>query len=181
MPASSGTKRRAKLPAALQLGRSGVHGYGVFARDFIAQGERLIEYVGERITKREAERREDARLARRAAGEDGCVYIFEMTKRYDIDGDVPWNPARHINHSCAPNCEVQDIRSYLDRGLARPRPGGGTHLRLWVRLRRVVESSLPLRCGRVCGLHREERAALARPPEAGAEVTHQRELFIPAV
>lgn len=113
MPTAGGQERRVRLPAALRRGRSGVHGYGVFARDFIPQGERIIEYVGERITKREAERREAARLARRAAGKDGCVYVFEMTKRYDIDGDVPWNPARHINHSCAPNCEVQDIRGRI--------------------------------------------------------------------
>jgi SET domain-containing protein len=107
MPAAAGTIRRGKLPAALRLGRSGVHGHGVFARDFLPQDERIIEYVGERITKREAERRETARLARKASGQDGCVYIFETTQRYDIDGDVPWNPARHINHSCAPNCEAQ--------------------------------------------------------------------------
>ena len=116
MAPSAGKNRRPKLPATLQLGRSGVHGYGVFARDFIPQEERIIEYVGERITKREAERREAARLARRAAGEDGCVYVFEMTKRYDIDGDVPWNPARHINHSCAPNCDavVEDGRIWIE-------------------------------------------------------------------
>lgn len=113
MPAAAGGIRRVKLPAALRLGRSGVHGFGVFARDFIPQHERLIEYVGERITKREAERREAARLARKAAGQDGCVYVFEMTSRHDIDGDVPWNPARHINHSCAPNCEVQSSRGRI--------------------------------------------------------------------
>ena len=69
MASLAGKKRRPKLPATLQLGRSGVHGYGVFARDFIPQEERIIEYVGERITKREAERREAARLARRARRE----------------------------------------------------------------------------------------------------------------
>ena len=41
----------------IQLRRSGVHGYGLFARDFVPQGERVIEYVGERITKAEAQRR----------------------------------------------------------------------------------------------------------------------------
>jgi SET domain-containing protein len=97
----------------VQLGRSGVHGWGVFARDFIPQGERLIEYVGERITKAEALRRDEARRARLAAGGDGCVYIFEVTQRHDIDGDVPWNPARRINHSCAPNCESEDDRGRI--------------------------------------------------------------------
>ncbi len=102
-----------RLPASLRLARSGVHGWGVFAKDFIPQGERLIEYVGERITKAEALRRDEARRARLAAGGDGCVYIFEVTKRHDIDGDVPWNPARRINHSCAPNCDSEDDRGRI--------------------------------------------------------------------
>ncbi len=35
------------------------------------------------------------------------VYIFELNKRYDIDGSVKYNHARLINHSCSPNCEVE--------------------------------------------------------------------------
>ena len=106
-------KSRRKLPAAVRLGRSGVHGHGLFARDLIPRGERVIEYVGERITKAEAVRREDRRLARLAAGGDGCVYVFELNRRHDLDGDVPWNPARRINHSCAPNCEAQRGRGRI--------------------------------------------------------------------
>ena len=100
---------RPKIPAHLRLGRSGVHGYGLFARDFIPQGTRIIEYVGDRVTKAEALRREDQRLARLAAGGDGCVYVFIVNQRQDIDGRVAWNLARRINHSCAPNCEAQNI------------------------------------------------------------------------
>jgi SET domain-containing protein len=96
-----------KLPPTLRLGRSGLHGIGLFARDFIPEGERLIEYIGERITKAEAERREERRRARAAAGGDACVYIFELNSRFDLDGDVPGNPGRRMNHSCAPNCEAQ--------------------------------------------------------------------------
>ena len=102
-----------KIPAGVRLARSGLHGYGLFARDFIPQGERIIEYVGERITKAEAQHREDRRLARRAAGGDGCVYIFELNRRHDIDGEVPWNLARRINHSCGPNCETQSDRGRI--------------------------------------------------------------------
>ena len=102
-----------KMPAEVRLGRSGVHGYGLFARDFIPKDTRIIEYVGERITKPEAERREERRLARLAAGEDGCVYVFEVNQRHDIDGNVAWNPARRINHSCGPNCETQNIRGRI--------------------------------------------------------------------
>jgi hypothetical protein len=96
-----------RLPATLRLARSGLHGVGVFARDFIPEGERVLEYVGERITKAEAARREEERRARAAAGGDACVYIFELNQRFDLDGDVPHNPGKRINHSCAPNCEAQ--------------------------------------------------------------------------
>lgn len=105
--------RRVRLPANLRLDRSGLHGRGVFARDFIAEGERVIEYVGERITKAEAQRREERRLARRAAGRDASVFVFELEGRHDLDGAVPGNPARWINHSCAPNCEAQEDRGRI--------------------------------------------------------------------
>jgi SET domain-containing protein len=110
--AGSGMRGR-KLPADVRLGRSGVHGYGLFARDFIPQGARIIEYVGERITKAEAERREEQRLSRLVAGGDGCVYVFILNKRHDIDGNLARNAARRINHSCAPNCEAQNIRGRI--------------------------------------------------------------------
>jgi len=101
-------KSRSSLPAALRFGRSQLHGVGVFARDFVPQGERVLEYVGERITKAEAARREERRQARAAVGAtDACVYIFELNRTFDLDGAVPGNPARRINHSCAPNCEAQ--------------------------------------------------------------------------
>lgn len=80
---------------------------GVFARDFIPDGERVLEYIGERISKAEAQRREERRRDRAATGGDGCVYIFDLNRVFDLDGDVPGNPAKRINHSCAPNCEAQ--------------------------------------------------------------------------
>ena len=109
----AGKTGRGKIPAPLRLGRSGVHGYGLFAHDFIPQDTRIIEYVGERVTKAEALRREEGRLARLAAGGDGCVYVFIVNQRHDIDGRVAWNPARRINHSCAPNCEAQNLQGRI--------------------------------------------------------------------
>ncbi len=93
--------------------RSAIHGSGLIAARPIPAGTRIIEYVGERITKAEADRREQVRLAQRGAGRDGCVYVFELNKRHDIDGDVPWNPARLINHSCDANCEPEVIRGRI--------------------------------------------------------------------
>lgn len=86
---------------------SAVHGYGLYAKKDIPKGTRVIEYVGEKVTKAESDRRDEQRRARQEKGADGCVYIFELNKRYDIDGDVTWNTARLINHSCDPNCETE--------------------------------------------------------------------------
>ena len=119
-----GKGSRTKPPATVRLGRSGLHGYGLFARMALTRGTRIIEYAGERITKAEADRRDDQRLARLAAGGDGCVYIYELNQRHDIDGRVPWNLARRINHSCAPNCETQVVRGRIWIVALRAIPAG---------------------------------------------------------
>jgi SET domain-containing protein len=74
---------------------SGIHGFGGFAVADIPAEARVIEYVGERINKAESARRTEA----------GNPFVFELNDTTDIDGSVEWNLARHINHSCAPNCE----------------------------------------------------------------------------
>ena len=43
----------------------------------------------------------------------GSVYIFELNKRYDIDGSPRYNKAKYINHSCNPNCEVEIIKGHI--------------------------------------------------------------------
>ena len=86
---------------------SAVHGYGLYAAKDIPKGTRVIEYVGEKITKDEADRRDQQRRDGHESGEDGCVYIFELNETFDVDGDVSWNTARLINHSCEPNCKPE--------------------------------------------------------------------------
>jgi uncharacterized protein len=78
---------------------SPIHGTGGFARMDIPSGTRVIEYVGEIITKQES-------LAR---CEGNNEYIFAIDDAHDLDGNVDWNPARFLNHSCEPNCEAQLI------------------------------------------------------------------------
>jgi len=144
--AKGGENDRAKTPAAVRLARSGVHGYGLFARAAIARGERIIEYVGELITKAEAERREEKRLARLAAGRDGCVYIFELNQRHDLDGKGPVNLARRINHSCDPNCETDNIRGRIWI-LARRDIAAGEELTYDYNFDFVEWRDHPCRCG----------------------------------
>ena len=76
---------------------SAIHGTGIFARGNVPAGTRLLEYVGERVSKEESLRRRKT----------GNFFVFIVTEEFDIDGAVNWNPARFINHSCAPNCEAR--------------------------------------------------------------------------
>lgn len=100
--------KRAQRSPWVKRGRSGIHRSGLFARTEIPLGTPIIQYLGHRVTKAAARRIEAQRVARQAAGGDGCVYVFELDERHDLDGDVTWNPARHINHSCEPNADPRE-------------------------------------------------------------------------
>ncbi|MFC1685881.1 SET domain-containing protein [Nanoarchaeota archaeon] len=90
------------------LKESCIHSNGIFASKNISKGTRVIEYVGDKVTKKESDKRSDLTFERNEKDENhGMVYIFELNKKYDIDGDVSWNTAKYINHSCNPNCEVE--------------------------------------------------------------------------
>jgi SET domain-containing protein len=95
----------------LALRRSGIHGRGVFARERIPAGTRLIEYTGERITEDEGDRR--------YPWEDSAPYhtlLFKVDDDLLVDGNVGGNISRWINHSCEPNCasSIEDRRIYID-------------------------------------------------------------------
>jgi uncharacterized protein len=81
----------------IRIGPSTIQGQGVFAASFLRRGARVLEYVGERITKAESARR----------CEEQNWYIFSLDGEFDLDGDFEWNPARYVNHSCAPNCDAE--------------------------------------------------------------------------
>jgi uncharacterized protein len=84
--------------------RSGVHGKGVFAEGPIKAGERLLEYKGERISWKEALRRHP-----HDPKEPNHTFYFALEDGRVIDGKVDGNSARWINHSCAPNCEAEEV------------------------------------------------------------------------
>ncbi len=97
----------------IQSRESAIHGRGVYAREAIPRDTRLLEYTGERITKAVSMQREVERVARQAKGGDGCIYIFNLNKRHDLDGRTTKNIARLINHSCEPNCRAETIRGHI--------------------------------------------------------------------
>ena len=97
-----------------QVRLSKVHGKGVFAAHNINNGTKIIEYIGEKVTKAEGNRRSEKRIKKYLnSSKTGSVYIFELNTKYDIDGSFNYNKARFINHSCFPNCEVQIIRGHI--------------------------------------------------------------------
>ena len=94
--------------------KSKVHGSGVFATEDIKKGVKIIRYIGEKVTKKEGDKRSAERIKKFLNKKnEGSVYIFELNKKYDIDGSPSYNKARYINHSCDPNCEVDIIKNEI--------------------------------------------------------------------
>ncbi len=96
---------------AFEIRKSGVHGLGAFALRNIRKGERLIEYLGDRVTHAEADRRYEDHDEN-----DNHTFLFIVDKRIVIDAGVGGNDARFINHSCDPNCEsvIEKRRVFIE-------------------------------------------------------------------
>jgi len=90
--------RRRFLPGPFNLyvKRSRI-GRGLFAGEKIPKGSCVIEYIGRPATKKQID-------------ENKGKYLFWTSRTTMIDGNIAGNKARFINHSCAPNCEI-DIRN----------------------------------------------------------------------
>ena len=88
--------------------KSNIDKRGLCATKNIKPGIKIIEYVGKLITKKEAQQNSKFDNSK-------DIYLFNINKKYDLDGDFKFNTARLINHSCDPNCEVS-----------------GTGLKVWV-------------------------------------------------
>jgi len=97
-------------PLLFEIRASPIHGSGVFALRQIRRRTRIIEYQGERISHREADRRYDDDKSAHPH-----VLLFTVNKRTVIDAGVGGNEARYINHSCEPNCEtvIENGRVYI--------------------------------------------------------------------
>lgn len=80
----------------LVVGRSSIHGTGVFAKIAIPANKTLIEYTGEKISRDECVRRDKL--------QKGAFYVFVLNKNWGIDGKTGGD-AKYINHSCDPNCK----------------------------------------------------------------------------
>jgi len=95
----------------IEVRDSPVHGRGVFAVAPIVKGERIIEYLGDRVSHKAADDRyEDHDES------DNHTFLFIVDKNTVIDAGVGGNDARFINHQCAGNCEsvIENRRVFID-------------------------------------------------------------------
>jgi len=91
-----------------KIKKSNIDNRGLYAATNIKKDIKIIEYKGKIITVKETE-------INPKFDNDKAIYLFNLNKKYDLDGDFKYNTARLINHSCDPNCEV-----------------GGAGLKLWI-------------------------------------------------
>ena len=108
------TPTRQARPAPAPIGKriqtrlSGVHGKGMFAVQDLAEGETLIEYIGEIISWKEALKRHPHDPA-----DPNHTFYFHVDEKHVIDAKHGGNSSRWINHSCAPNCEADEQKGRI--------------------------------------------------------------------
>ena len=114
---------------------SKIHRFGVYAGESIPANRKVIEYTGQRISNREASRRDGGRH----------TYLFELDRHWTLDGSIGGSGAEIINHSCEPNLIARVMKGHiLYMSLRRIRRGE----ELTVNYNFAADSSAgPCRCG----------------------------------
>jgi len=87
----------------LKLRKSPIHRWGVYAAEAIPPRRKVIEYTGERISRRETLRR----------GQAERTYLFTLDNYWTLDGSVGGSGAEYINHSCDPNLYAWNFRGHI--------------------------------------------------------------------
>ena len=86
--------------------KSNIHRHGLSAATNIKKDQKIIQYKGKKVSLSKVEK--DPKY-----NNEKEIYLFNLNKRYDLDGDFKYNTARLINHSCNPNCEVLEDNKQL--------------------------------------------------------------------
>jgi tetratricopeptide (TPR) repeat protein len=82
---------------------SRIHRWGLFAQETIPPGKQVIEYTGERLSRRDARLRAGRKLH----------YLFHLDNYWAIDGHVGGSGAQYVNHCCDPSVEVRRIDGHI--------------------------------------------------------------------
>jgi uncharacterized protein len=85
----------------MEIRESKIHRRGVYALERIPARRKVIEYTGQRISRRETKRRDTSRL----------TYLFTLNDYWTVDGAIGGSGAEIINHACDPN-----LRSRIQQG-----------------------------------------------------------------
>ncbi len=88
----------------MKLASSKIHRWGVYATEFIPGRRKVIEYTGEKISRRETKRRANA---------SDLIYLFTLDRYWTLDGSVGGSGAEYINHSCDPNLVARIVRGHI--------------------------------------------------------------------
>ncbi|TYI06488.1 hypothetical protein ES332_A10G163200v1 [Gossypium tomentosum] len=95
----------------LAFGKSGIHGFGIFAKHPHRAGDMVIEYTGELVRPSIADRREHF-IYNSLVG--AGTYLFRIDNERVIDATRAGSIAHLINHSCEPNCYSRVISVHGD-------------------------------------------------------------------
>jgi uncharacterized protein len=87
----------------LRIGPSKIHRWGVYAAEPIPARRKVIEYTGERISRRETKKRAERALN----------YLFTLDKYWTIDGSAGGSGAQYINHCCEPNLAARIVKGHI--------------------------------------------------------------------
>lgn len=87
----------------LKIRKSKIHRFGVYAAERIPAQRKVIEYTGERISRRETKRRGNGRF----------TYLFGLDSYWTLDGAFGGSGAEIINHSCEPNLRSSILHGHI--------------------------------------------------------------------
>jgi SET domain-containing protein len=88
----------------IKIAPSKIHRWGVYTTEDIPARRKVVEYIGERINRRETKRRADA---------SEMIYLFTLDPYWTIDGSVNGSGAQYINHCCEPNLVARIIKGHI--------------------------------------------------------------------
>jgi SET domain-containing protein len=87
----------------LSIAPSKIHRWGVYAAEHIPARRKVIEYTGERISRKESKRRSERHI----------ICLFELDSYWCVDGCVGGSGAELINHSCNPNLYSVILKGHI--------------------------------------------------------------------
>ncbi|WP_022719716.1 SET domain-containing protein [Rhodopseudomonas sp. B29] len=139
-----------------RIGRSKT-GLGLFATQPIKKGTKIIRYIGPML---DCNKKKDDAVENK--------YLFQISKRWTVDGSVRKNIARYINHSCKPNAE-SDVsvkkRKIIIRAIKNIEPGEEINYDYGTEYFKEYLKPIGCKCDS-CEKKRKKKAAEARAEKA---------------